>query len=238
MASRPKARWLHWAVGYLLLCQLQAFTIVDRLVYTEWNGKPGDKLTQTINIMQILIGTILFLRGSRIWLRLWRGGVYSGSIAIFLLCSAVWSIDPGATLRMGVQYFFLIVGLVGAAETLEADEVMDLLATVCFLAAIVSLVLLVIYPASVYSSVAHQFRGIFAQKNMLGQAMAMGALASLHGLRARQRGRLFNIITLLVTSFVALKSQSATSCSVILLFCVLGLEMQFLRRGGLLVLSA
>jgi exopolysaccharide production protein ExoQ len=154
------------------------------------------------------------------------------SLAVFLLCSVAWSVDPGATVRMGVQYLFLIVGLVGAAETLEADDLMGLLAYLCFLAGIVSLALSVISPESVYSSATGEFRGVFSQKNVLGQAMAMGALASLHGLWARQRGRFFNIIILLVTSFAALKSQSATSCSAILLFCALGLELQLLQRGG------
>jgi exopolysaccharide production protein ExoQ len=232
MATYRKPRWIRWAVGYLLLCQLQAFSIVDRAIYSEWGGKSGDKLTQTINILQIIVGTLLFFQGSRVWPRLCRGGALSALLAIFLLCSTAWSVDPGATVRMGVQYLFLIVGLVGAAETLEADDLMDLLAFLCFLAGIVSLVLLFSSPASVYSSVTGEFRGIFSQKNVLGQAMAMGALASLHGLWARQRGRFFNIIVLVVTSFAALKSQSATSCSVILLFCALGVGIQLLRRGG------
>src|ERR1700722_15545360 len=207
MTTYRKPRWIRWAVGYLLLCQLQAFTIVDRVLYGEWGGKSGDKLTQSLNLLQIIIGVLLFFQGAREWPRLRRGGVLSVSLAIFLLCSAVWSVEPGATLRMGVQYFFLIVGLIGAAETLEADDFMSLLALVCFLAAVVSLVLIVISPANVYNQSTGEFRGVFSQKNLLGQAMAIGALASLHGLWMRQRGRFFNVISLLTTSFVALKSE-------------------------------
>lgn len=189
MITYHKPRWIRWAVGYLLLCQLQAFTIVDRVLYGEWGGKSGDKLTQSINILQIIVGVLLFFQGAREWPRLRRGGVLSVSFAIFLLCSAVWSVEPGATLRMGVQYFFLIIGLIGAAETLEADDFMSLLAFVCSLAAVISLALIVIAPAEVYNPSSGEFRGIFSQKNTLGQAMAMGALAGLHGLWARQRGR-------------------------------------------------
>ena len=233
MTTYRKPRWIRWAVGYLLLCQLQAFTIVDRVLYGEWGGKSGDKLTQSINLLQIIVGVLLFFQGAREWPRLRRGGVLSVSLAIFLLCSAVWSVEPGATLRMGVQYFFLIIGLIGAAETLEADDFMSLLAFVCSLAAVISLALIVISPAEVYNPSSGEFRGIFSQKNTLGQAMAMGALAGLHGLWARQRGRFFNIFTLAVTSFVAIKSQSMTSFSAILLFCVLGIQIKILQRRGI-----
>ena len=61
--------------------------------------------------------------------------------------------------------------------------------------------------------------------------MAVGALACLHGLRARTRSRLSGLLMILVFTFVAFKCRSTTSALVILLFCVLGVVMQLLQRG-------
>jgi len=55
-------------------------------------GKSGDKLTQTINLMQIIIGVALFLKGSRHWQTIKTGGLLSIVLAIFVLASAAWSV--------------------------------------------------------------------------------------------------------------------------------------------------
>ncbi len=225
MTTLRKRRWVHWAVGYLLLCQIQALSVVDRTFYAEWSGKLGDKVTESINILQIVIGIALFYRGFPYWPSLRRGGVLSISLAIFMLCSAVWSVESGATLRAGVQYLFLIIGSIGVAENLEGDEFMDVLAWVCFLSAIASLVL----PLDVG---ANEFRGVFPQKNTLGIAMAMGALASLHGLRVGKR-RLFNLSTFILTTCLTVKSESMTSLLAITLFSVLAMAIHTLRKGGI-----
>jgi O-antigen ligase len=223
-------------VAYLLICQIQAFSIVDRTLYGEWLGKPGDKLTQIINISAIAISIVLFGRGLKYWPRLQRGGLISISVAVLLLCSAAWSVNPGATISGGIQYFFLVIAAVGVAENLESDDFMDLLAWVCFLSAIASLVLLVVSPASAFGE-GGDFRGIFSQKNPCGQAMLIGALASLHRLRVGKRSRLLTLIMLFVIIFVALKSESMTSLLAIFLFVGLGLALQFLRKAAIIILA-
>src|SRR5208337_3809122 len=231
MLTLRKRRWVQWAAGYLLLCQIQALDIVDRAIYGEWNAKPGDKITQVINIVQIAVSIALFYRGSRYWLYLRRGGFLSITLAVFLLCSAAWSVSSGSTLRAGVEYLFLIIGAVGVAENLEGDDFMDLLAWVCFLSAIASLVLLVVSPASAFGG-AHDFRGVFSQKNPLGEAMSMGVLASLHGLRVGKRSRFLGIIMLSAVTFVTIKSESMTSLLAIVLFVCLGTAIQSLQKRG------
>jgi exopolysaccharide production protein ExoQ len=232
MAPFFKRRWPRWAVFWLLLCQLQAFSLIERLLYGQWLGKSGDKFTQLLNISQIIIGIILFVMGSRRWPGLQRGGILSLSLAVFLLCSATWSVDVGATIRGGIEYFFFVLGLIGAAENLEGDDFMDLLASVCFLSAVACLILLLIAPGYVIYEETGEFHGIFSQKNVLGQAMAVGALACLHSLRARRRSRLSGMCMFFVITFVAVRSGSTTSCLVISLFWALGALMQLLQRGG------
>jgi exopolysaccharide production protein ExoQ len=232
MASLLKRRWPRWAVCWLLLCQIQAFNIIDRVFWGSWLGKTGDKFTQFIAISQIVISIILFTVGSRRWRGLQKGGILSLSLAVFLLCSVAWSVDPGATARGGIQYFFFVLGLIGAAENLEGDDFMDLLASVCFVSALACLILILFAPGYVFGEETGEFRGIFSQKNILGQAMAVGALACLHSIRAQKRSHLSGIFMFLVITFVAIKSASTTSSLAILLFWVVGAVTSLLERGG------
>jgi exopolysaccharide production protein ExoQ len=232
MAPLFKRRWPRWAVCWLLLCQLQAFSLIDRVFWGSWLGKPGDKFTQFINISQIIISIILFIAGSRRWPGLRKGGMLSLSLAVFLLCSVAWSVDPGATARGGIPYFFFLLGLIGAAENLEGNDFMDLLASVCFLSAVACLILLLCAPGYVFSEETGEFRGIFSQKNILGQAMAVGALACLHSIRVKKRSRLSGMSMFFVITFVALKSASTTSSLAILLFWIVGVVTSLLQRGG------
>lgn len=232
MGPLIKLRWSRWAVCWLLLCQIQALSVIDRVFWGAWLGKGGDKFTEFINMSQIIISITLFLVGSRRWPGLQTGGILSLSLAVFLLCSATWSVDGGATVRAGIQYFFFVLGMIGAAENLEGDDFMDLLASVCFLSAIASLILVFIAPGDVIGEQTGEFRGVFGQKNVLGQAMVVGALACLHSLRARRRSRLSAMSMLFVMIFVTIKSGSTTALLVILLFCILGVVTPLLQRGG------
>ncbi len=41
-------RWYYFAASFFVLQGMAAFEIIDRLVYGEWLGKPGDKFTQSL----------------------------------------------------------------------------------------------------------------------------------------------------------------------------------------------
>jgi O-antigen ligase len=159
------------------------------------------------------------------------GAILAASLVAFLFCSAGWSIDPQSSIRNAILYGFAVLGAVGIVANLRADEFMQQLALLCFLGAVASLLVFAVSPASAYGE-AGDFRGIFSQKNVLGEAMTMGALASLHGLRATKTSRARNAIFLLVVSIVAVKSQSATSCLTIFSFCATDALLWLFRKGG------
>ncbi len=232
----PAARaqfWLRLGMTFFLLCQIQALNLIDRELYGEWMAKPGDKFTQLVNVSQIFFGIFIFYKGLRRWQSVRSRALVWLSLAALLIFTATWSVSPGATIRAGVEYAVVIITAIGAAETLDADDFMDLLAHICFFTAVVSIVLMIVWPAAVYNG-AHDFRGVFAQKNLLGEAMAMGALACLHGIWAKRPGRAFRFVMLLTTALTAALSASTTSMLTIVLFVGLGTALHKLGMKALL----
>ncbi len=225
------SRWYYFTSAFFILQGLQVFGIVDRLVYGEWAGKSGDKITQSLNLLLIVTSLVLFGMGFRRIRNIQTGAILAIGSAGFLLCSAVWSIDPQSSARTAILYLFVVVGAIGIVTNLKSDEFMDLLALMSFLAGVATLVLFVVSPAIAVGE-AGDFRGIFSQKNVLGEAMTMGALASLHGLRAGKRGRLRNAVFLVLVTIVAIMSGSATSCLTIFVFCGTDAVIALIRKGG------
>jgi exopolysaccharide production protein ExoQ len=226
------SRWYYWVSGFFLLDATQAFGFIDRLAYGNWMGKTGDKITQSLNLLMILTGLTLFIHSYRRGRGVGLGGALALATIAFLLLTALWSTDPGATVREGVVYLFIVVGAIGIAGSLDADEFMDLLGRTCFLAAIASLVLLVVSPGNALMEYSGDFIGVFSHKNFLGQVMVTGALASLHALRLGGRRRARNIFMLLTFAGMAFASKSATSWLTIFIFCCVDGIIALWRKGG------
>jgi exopolysaccharide production protein ExoQ len=225
------ARWYYYASAFFILQCMTTFGIIDRLLVGEWLGKPGDKITQTLTLLLIITSVALFSRGFRRLRGVRTGAILSIALIGFLLSSAAWSIAPATSIREAIIYLFVILGSIGIATNLSGDEYMRLLAQMCFWAGVASLVLLVVDRPAAFGD-EFDFRGIFSQKNPLGEAMTMGALASLHTLRASRRGRFFSIISLALVTTVAIMSQSTTSCSTIFAFCGVAAMVSLIRKGG------
>jgi O-antigen ligase len=224
-------RWYYFAAAFFVLQGMEGLGLVDQLLVGEWEGKPGDKITQSLNLLMILTSLALFGRGIGRIKSIRTGALLGIGAAGFLLCSAIWSIDPQTTVRGAIVYLTVVVGAIGVVENFKGDEFMDLFALICFLTGVASLILLVVYPAEAFGA-AGDFRGIFSQKNILGEAMTMGALASLHGLRAGNRARLRGAVFLVLVTILAVMSGSATSLLVVLAFCGTDVMIGLIRKGG------
>jgi O-antigen ligase len=101
---------------------------------------------------------------------------------------------------------------------------MHLLMLICGLSAVASIVQFFIFPE------AGDFRGIFAQKNVLGQVMVGGVLAALHCARIRGGFRYACVIALCTT--VAYMSKSATSILTIFVLLWLSMIGRLYLKGG------
>ena len=227
--------------GFFLLDTMQAFGFMSRMVYGTWAGKGGDPITQTLNVLMIAASLTLFSIGYRRSKRGFAvGSVLAFSAVGFLCLSALWSLDPPTTLRVAIVYLFVILGAIGIARTMDADEYMHLLSWCCFLAAIASILLLVASPSNARmvayddgnGGVTRDFIGIFPQKNVLGQVMATGALATLHGIRVARRRYLGKLCMLFVFVGMAYASKSTGALLAALLFCGISGFDSLWRKGG------
>jgi len=231
------SRWYIWASAFFVLQGTEALGVIDRLVYGGWAGKPGDKITQSLNLIFIATSLSLFCRGLHRAKSVRTGASVAIGFIGFLFFSSFWSIDSQMTIREAVLYLFVVIGAIGIATNLEGDEYMEVLALISCITAAISLFLLVADP-TVALTEDGDFRGIFSQKNVIGEAMTMGALASLHLLRVGKRSKVHSAGNLVVVSTAAIMSRSATSCLTILAFggtdaiiCLIG------KRGAYRVLA-
>jgi exopolysaccharide production protein ExoQ len=236
------SRWYYWVSGFFLLDTVGAFGFVDQMLYGNWNGKAGDHITQALNLL--LIATSLILLGAS--LRRGKTGFAAGSLlaisAVGFLClSALWSLDPHTTVRVAIVYLFVILGVIGIAGAMDADEYMRLLSWCCFLSAIGSLLLAIAAPRAAFVVGNYEgdlnFNGIFSHKNVLGQVMATGALATLHGIRVARRRYLGKVCMLFVLVGMAYASKSTAALLAALLFCGISGFDSLWRKGGAARLS-
>jgi exopolysaccharide production protein ExoQ len=230
-------RFYYWVSGFFLLSAMEAFGFIDRVVYGNWEGKSGDKITQGLNILLILASVVLFHHGYRRKM----GGFAVGTILAFsvvgyLFLTAFWSMDPPTTVRIAIVYVFVMFGIIGVARTLEPDEFMHLLSWTCFLSGVASIALLIVSPSNALMSGGYMagfdFRGTFPHKNFLGQVMATGVLATLHDIRVARRGYVGKFAMLFVLIGVAFASKSTAAWLTTLAFCGITGYFVMWRKGG------
>jgi O-antigen ligase len=238
---------LYAASAFFLLQSMSGLGYyIDRKIYGEWIGKTGDKLTETLNLLSILSSLFLCWSGTRLTIArfnlsslflFWSGTririarfnqILSLAAASLFLISVLWSLDPRLTLTQGTAYFFVVIGAIGLVETLDSDELIDLIALICGVAAVASVVQLLIFPEPWLN----EFRGIFSQKNVLGEVMAGGVLTGLHGARIRGGRRFRNICIITLCTIVGFMSKSTTSILAIALFFWLDILGRIYLRGG------
>jgi O-antigen ligase len=242
-------RWnyLDLASGFFVLHTIGAFGILSRLYYGEFQDGGTTTLAAALNLGSILACLALFLDRFRTTKSISTGELLAISLVSLFLLSIAWSVDPWTTSRRGGLYLFFVLGVIGMAARLTDREFMGLMSTACLLSAVASLALLAFYPSSALAlpdsfgsfaaspEVTLALRGIFPQKNVLGQLMAAGVLASMHILRAApsRQARFWSVVRSIVFLALVLASKSSTAISISLYLCLMTLCICLYRRGGL-----
>jgi O-antigen ligase len=232
--SRSISNVVYAASIYFLLQTTSFLGAIDTLIYgPAWQGKGGDKITVTLNLLSIFVSLFLFWSGMRKRNIARFNKFLPLAAASFLLVSALWSVVPTLSLTQGTAYFFAVIGAIGLVQALDGDELMDLVSLICGLSAIASLLWqFVFFPQPAFNGTEPDFIGIFAQKNVLGQVMVGGVLAALHNVRTRESRRLLYICIVVLCTIVAFLSKSSTSMvAIAALFC-LDILGRFYFKGG------
>jgi O-antigen ligase len=216
------------ACVFYMVMPTEVFHYIDRIIYGEWPGKPGDKLTEALNLFAIASSVLLFWWGTRRARYTQFNRALPLAVAGLLVISALWSVTPSTTITRSVAYFFLVLGAIGTVEIFEPDQVMRLTALIGGFSAAISLVL----PDAAYA-ITGAFRGPFPGKNQLGAAMAIGVLGALHSMRVARRRRFIYIGGTLLCAIVAFLSKSGTSLLVIFAFFIFHLTGTFYIKGGI-----
>jgi O-antigen ligase len=216
------------ACAFYMVMPTEAFHYIDRMIYGEWPGKPGDKITEALNLLAIASSVLLFWWGTRRARYTQFNRALSLTAAGLLVISVLWSVTPGTTITRSVAYFFLVLGAIGIVGIFEPHQVMRLTALIGGFLAAISLIL----PDAAYA-IEGTFRGPFPGKNQLGASMVIGVLGCLHALRVGGRRRsLYVGLTVLCTT-VAFLSKSATSLLTIFALFILNVIGTFYVKGGI-----
>jgi len=207
--------------------------ITPQFFYAVWPGPA--KIAQALNLLTILLGCWLFVRGLRGMRTIRTGAILAFAAPVLLLVSAAWSFDPQATIRRGVEYLFVVLGGIGIASSVEGDEFMDVIVLSCAVSLVSSLALRRVHPDLAMQDFT-AMRGIFSHKNIFGEVMALGVLSCLHCLRVPTRGRSGRMLyggALIAFLGFALASKSATGF--VTAFAYLGADslISLYRKGGI-----
>jgi exopolysaccharide production protein ExoQ len=221
--SRSISNVVYAASIYFLLQTTSSLGAIDTLVYgPAWEGKGGDKITLSLNLLGIFVSLFLFWSGMRKKSFARINKFLPLAAAGCLLFSTLWSVAPMVSLTQGTAYFFVVIGSIGLVQALDGDELMGLVSLICGLSAVASLFWqLVLFPRPAFNGIEQDFIGIFVQKNVLGQVMVGGVLAALHSIRITKRRRLLYICIIIICTVVAFLSKSSTSMvAIAALFCL------------------
>ncbi len=160
-------------------------------------------------------------------------------LILFLLIplfSVAWSVSPDATIRRGIALVGSSFFAIYLAFALPPERALRLLATAYAVTAIASMAMIFVMP--VYGT--HQFgeyaglwRGMFANKNELGAAMAMGTILLLLCPKYSRNERLLSWFCLAISLLLLIKSESRTAWVAILAVGLVVMPVRWISGHGL-----
>ena len=181
MAVRTEPGRLERAFGIVgMLLTTGAILDMARAKAGETSGgdldPSGDPIKQAIFLAIYALALVLFIRRSGV-VSVLRFSPLVWTVVGVAVCSTMWSVDPGLTLRRamalcGTTGFGTYLGV-----TYRPARLLQMIAAMLGLAAALSLVAGVLLPQIAITSDGHSpsWNGIYQQKNMLGEYMALAA---------------------------------------------------------------
>ena len=233
------SRWCYFVSGFFLLDTTGGLGVLSRLVYGTWAGKGGDPITQSLNVLMFAASLTLFScrRSKRRLCPGQRPGLVGGRVPVSLRSLVVGPGDDSTGGRhllvrhhrrdrnrphhgcRRVHASAQSVLLPGCNRFDPPARCLPQQRS--------------IHGARREWRLLHgEFVGIFAQKNVLGQVMATGVLATLHGIRVARYRVFGKLCMLLVFLGMAYASKSTGALMAALLFCGISAFDSLWRKGG------
>lgn len=151
-----------------------------------------------------------------------------------VMASALWSLDPGRSLRRSVAVATVMVFALAVLTTTPLPRLMRMIHLVILASGVLSLLVLPISPhfALDTGDYSNALRGLFAQKNGLGEALMLGNAALAWRILARG-GISWRMAGMFLLSLVIIRMSRSTTALVLSLVAItLAVMLALLRRGG------
>lgn len=228
---RPVGTWQVVVAGVAILVLLG--------VNFGTNSAVEDIATQSSALNTPIQAVIL---GSLVWLAVHYRALQARalpSLTPFLVllalaaCSSLWSQAPEVSFRRSVSLGSLMALAVYAHTVLGTVAFCRVHVLVTWIAAGASLAAAVLIPHSAYDlgEYANAIRGVFNQKNSLGDAMVVGTLALMYVVLKRRRVVAMDIATLVMAAIVIKLAQSTTALLLFMLIVTSTLYALLWMRG-------
>lgn len=159
----------------------------------------------------------------------WRGK-WAVGVAMLALLSVQWSGAPDWTMRRAVALLMTTLFGVYLAGRFEPRMLLKLIACALGIAAVASVVTAVAFPSAGVESEIHvgAWRGVYPQKNNLGQVMVLGTIVFML-LRHSDRWRRVALAGAVLCAALVLLSTSKTALSILLVSGILAVLYRSLR---------
>jgi exopolysaccharide production protein ExoQ len=238
--AAPRRR-LYWIIGiFAILVQEAAFVASPAVSSLVVDAASTDAQANVFNTLAVSLNILLLLPVclSRYRRTLVVMNDNKAAVALMLLIffSVAWSIHPDVTFRRSINYFSTILTACFFAIEFDFEDFMIVISRATAIAAIGSFVFVAAFPFdSIHQQslfqlddIAGSWRGAFAHKNVLGQAMAVGVLAELWILIGRGRNA-WHVLLLVACVALVMLSRSTTSILLTAVYLIGGVLL-FLRR--------
>lgn len=176
---------------------------------TPTEGSPVWKLIRALSYLSVAMILVPYYRETVFVV---RRNWFLAALVLLALVSCVWSETPGLVLQYSIAAFGTTLLGVALAVLLSLEEQLRLLSWLFRIMSVLSLACIVLLPSYGLSSdtAAHEWRGVFGYKNVLGSMMAMSVLVEWQLPTHTRFSRTLSRLALLLSAVLLLFSGSMT----------------------------
>jgi len=196
----------------------------------------GTDLPHMLAFLLLVLGTVFFAHKHLD--ELFRG--VAANVAFFvlpsiLIVSAIWSVEPSLTLKRSILALAVCGFDLYVATKVGLDRLLKLLSITIFIAAVASAVVAIAVPnlgREISEGLIGDWRGVFPQKNALGQVISVGVFIEMALMIRAHRILLWSVVKIGLLTLLLAMAGSASSILSALLTIVVSVIYVSYRQGA------